>query len=144
MHELRLECGVWLMDSREKYPFVEDDTREPDVRLERIKAAVRICLSPEFLADVDVSGDDAFADVVAMKVKVSLWGLLDSIEKIPLNWWQAVRQRWAPAWWLRRFPVRNRDLKLYQAVYFKPSDDPLFGVREAPVRVYKEAEERET
>lgn len=26
--------------------------------------------------------------------------------KVPLDWWQAVRQRWAPTWWLRRWPVR--------------------------------------
>jgi hypothetical protein len=24
---------------------------------------------------------------------------------VPRDWWQAVRQRWCPAWWLRRYPV---------------------------------------
>lgn len=25
--------------------------------------------------------------------------------KYPSNWWQAVRERWAPTWWLKRYPV---------------------------------------
>lgn len=27
--------------------------------------------------------------------------------RYPLNWWEAVRKRWCPAWWLRRYPVRE-------------------------------------
>jgi hypothetical protein len=30
---------------------------------------------------------------------------------VPAGWWQAFRQRWAPAWWLRRWPVVMRTEK---------------------------------
>ena len=30
--------------------------------------------------------------------------------QIPADWWQAVRERWAPAWWLRRHPVITREV----------------------------------
>ena len=31
-------------------------------------------------------------------------------ERVPADWWQAVRERWCPFWWLRRFPVRYREI----------------------------------
>ena len=30
--------------------------------------------------------------------------------EIPADWWQAVRERWLPAFWLRRFPLRTRSI----------------------------------
>lgn len=27
---------------------------------------------------------------------------------VPYDWWEAVRERWAPKWWLRRHPVITR------------------------------------
>jgi hypothetical protein len=30
--------------------------------------------------------------------------------KVPVDWWQAFRERWAPAWWLRRWPVVYRTI----------------------------------
>ncbi len=33
-------------------------------------------------------------------------------EEFPENWWQAVRNRWLPHWWLRRFPVKYRKIKV--------------------------------
>lgn len=32
------------------------------------------------------------------------------VEHVPADWWQAARQRWCPAWWLRRYPVVLRDI----------------------------------
>ena len=31
-------------------------------------------------------------------------------ESVPADWWQALRQRWLPTWWLRRWPVRTREI----------------------------------
>ena len=28
----------------------------------------------------------------------------------PADWWQAVRERWAPKWWLKRHPVRYHEV----------------------------------
>lgn len=35
----------------------------------------------------------------------------------PADWWQAVRERWAPAWWLRRRPVRKTCVTLELTAY---------------------------
>lgn len=35
----------------------------------------------------------------------------------PADWWQAVKERWAPVWWKKRWPVR---MKKYEAVKMLP------------------------
>ncbi len=35
---------------------------------------------------------------------------------VPADWWQAVRERFLPKWWLRRWPVRYRVEKAEQQV----------------------------
>lgn len=32
-------------------------------------------------------------------------------ERVPADWWQGVRERWCPGWWLRRWPVRTREIE---------------------------------
>ena len=110
-------------------------------RLENMKAVVRSILSKDMIADLEIHEGEpsALLDHYVMKVRFHLFGLLDSVEEIPANWWQAVRRRWCPGWWLRQFPLRTRRLKLYQAVYFKPSDDPLWGTRSLPVEALEDA-----
>ena len=36
----------------------------------------------------------------------------------PADWWQALRERWFPKWWLRRYPVRYEeiDVQLFERV----------------------------
>ena len=35
----------------------------------------------------------------------------------PGNWWQAVRQRWCPAWWLQRYPVQMARISIHELRY---------------------------
>jgi hypothetical protein len=35
----------------------------------------------------------------------------------PADWWQAVRARWFPRWWLRRWPVRYEQIQIDQPLY---------------------------
>ena len=35
----------------------------------------------------------------------------------PINWWQAVRQRWCPAWWLQRYPVQMARISIHELRY---------------------------
>lgn len=39
---------------------------------------------------------------------------VDVEEKWPADWWQAFRERWAPRWWLRRWPVRYKTLSIHR------------------------------
>jgi hypothetical protein len=38
-------------------------------------------------------------------------------EKYPADWWQAVRERWFPRWWLARHPVRYRHIDIEKKKY---------------------------
>lgn len=40
----------------------------------------------------------------------------------PANWWQAIRERWAPTWWLARHPVEWKNVVYWEDV--PPSTDP--------------------
>jgi hypothetical protein len=42
-----------------------------------------------------------------LRIRARLFGQkFDTLTvRYPADWWQAVRQRFAPAWWLRRYPV---------------------------------------
>ncbi len=37
-------------------------------------------------------------------------------ERIPADWWQAVRQRWAPFWTLRRWPLTFRTVRAVEQI----------------------------
>ncbi|MBV8072094.1 MAG: hypothetical protein JO270_19460 [Acidobacteriaceae bacterium] len=37
---------------------------------------------------------------------------VDATERVPADWWQALRQRWFPGWWLRRWPLRWRVIEI--------------------------------
>ena len=39
---------------------------------------------------------------------VTVTAIATAAVDIPSDWWQAVRQRWAPSWWLKRWPVKLR------------------------------------
>lgn len=71
-------------------------------------------------ARIEAGGDEAsawqiewndqvgfLADTIWMRMRARLWA--QSFRKIevryPADWWQALRARFAPAWWLRRHPV---------------------------------------
>ena len=38
-------------------------------------------------------------------------------EQWPLDWWQAVRERWFPSWWLARWPVKYRSVHVDRPIY---------------------------
>jgi hypothetical protein len=47
------------------------------------------------------------------KPHISEHGIL----QFPADWWQAVRERWCPQWWLRRHPVKRTRRTVYMTVY---------------------------
>jgi hypothetical protein len=46
---------------------------------------------------------------------------------VPADWYQALRERFAPAWWLRRWPVKTR--RLSKSVTMYKAVCPHVGVR---------------
>lgn len=95
-----------------------------EVKLERIKW---VCLAELEKADieamVDISTTAAFArDLITVRVHGHVWG--EGIDKRtirhPLNWIEAVKERWMPYWsWMRRrWPVRYKVHHIEARVYY--------------------------
>lgn len=78
--------------------------------LEKIQIGTHLTLSPSFLLDAQVSVEQTIGKMIEVQVRGFLWGRQARHYEFrtPVDWWQAVRQRFAPAWWLRRHPVRER------------------------------------
>lgn len=61
--------------------------------------------------DVNAAIDYAAGQMVA-RLEVEMLGreIGRITAKWPADWWQAVRERWAPAWWLKRHPVKYEQI----------------------------------
>lgn len=64
-------------------------------------------------------------DYIADAMVVSLFTYMAGIgkervevhEEWPANWWEALKERWFPAWALRRWPVQKKSIHISKAVY---------------------------
>lgn len=98
------------------------NTAHREVRAEKIVIAHRDVLSAELWdamrSSVSVEVDDAHR--IQRRMRAHILGMPDeplvvevrvtaSVE-IPADWWQAVRERWCPEWWLARYPVLTREV----------------------------------
>ena len=81
-----------------------------EITIERLKIGARFSMSTEMLFGTVLEVEDVIGRVVHFQVN----GYLASQRlgryhfEAPADWWQAFRQRWAPAWWLALYPVRMR------------------------------------
>jgi hypothetical protein len=102
------------------------------VKLERIQLAVQKKIELEFVDSlVTIDDADKFGDYlgnsIVVQARVFVWGEnagdMASVTH-PLNWWEAVKERWFPAWAKKRWPVlyKTHNLKA-MAIYpkFRPS-----------------------
>lgn len=90
------------------------------VMVKTVRNAVQIAISDYQLHGLAAADVASFADHqsrhLVMRLVAKLLGDSDTKEAqvgadcvyVPDGWWQAVRERWAPQWWLRRWPVRQR------------------------------------
>lgn len=88
-----------------------------EITLERFKFGVINYVSAELLKQFagpsqgDFACEAAATEVgaaVVFRFKQYIFGRQAEMLTIsyPADWWQALRQRWLPAWWLCRWPVR--------------------------------------
>lgn len=90
-----------------------DSTR---IETEKVTFAVNRHL-PDVMArsavSLDCLRDDMLREMVyALRYEVLGVALDERVVKYPADWWQAFRARWFPAWWLRRRPVRNTEIRM--------------------------------
>lgn len=101
------------------------------VTLEVMRVGVSRVLSRYNLSSVDpVIHSRLMAESMAVELCAYITGRKQESREIsyPLNWWEAFKARWFPAWLLRRYPVRNVVL-IAERLEFFPDVKPLPGHR---------------
>lgn len=75
-------------------------------------ADLSVLTSPEVRVHADF-----MAETLITSLKLSLLGRkvreeskVEVVDTVPADWWQALRARWFPAWWLARWPVQTREI----------------------------------
>ena len=114
----------------------EDETAQvqfEQIVLQKIKLAAVMAI-PDGMHDALANATfrtehDWMADHLVGKMTTYIWGLNEQrITAIwPRDWWQAVKQRFAPAWFLRRWPVLcdQIDQPQFEAVYLALHGDKI-------------------
>jgi hypothetical protein len=118
-----------------------DDVQFQRIVLEKLRIAFQMHLGQmEFVRNhLELS---AYVDEVARRMVLQVQSYILAMEKecervavtvtVPRDWWEAVRERWIPKWWLKRWPVKYRtvtsgkDVKKYRVcphVNVKTRDD---------------------
>lgn len=77
--------------------FVLDNIAEPGVRIDAVTKTLFISLQLLMSALPDKS--------------------IDIEEQYPATWWDAVKERWAPRWLRRMYPVRYKHISIHQKIY---------------------------
>ena len=100
------------------------------VLLEKLQVGLMQDLSADLL-DVSVDVDEtakAIMGNIVLQVHGTVWAENESVRRqvvsYPHDWWQAVRERWLPAWMLKRWPIVYKDIVLdVKAIYpnFRPA-----------------------
>lgn len=87
---------------------MESDILVEHVTLEKFKLALLTSLSPELLRDPQIHFS-ALEDMLVLRIKGFVWGEQAKRREVsyPKDWWQAFKKRWAPKWFLARWPVEN-------------------------------------
>lgn len=92
--------------------------------LSRLKLGYNQYISDHQLLDgfnwkVSIDQDPVLRGII-IRLQGEMWSenLSDFDNRFPLNWWEAVKERWAPTWVKTRWPVKYHKLKL-QAVFPK-------------------------
>lgn len=101
------------------------------VTLEKFKFVVLACVTEELASEFVNEPDVAFSlfetwaeDTITVRVKQEILGEhLERAEvRYPLNWKEAVKDRFAPEWFKARWPVREKVVKIdVRALYPKMS-----------------------
>lgn len=92
-----------------------EDGEEIDYRkvsLEKFKLVALQYLPEELLCreepSIDVSAwSGYFSDQLVVRITKEIWGreMQEKEVRYPLDWWEAIKERWAPQWFKNRWPV---------------------------------------
>lgn len=90
-------------------------TAKPTMNVVRLQKMVAEVYAKIDLAMLNLVDHEVQAQIIQGEYQMALlslsayvWGeeLETKTFKYPVNWWQAVRARWLPQWWLKKHPVK--------------------------------------
>jgi len=93
------------------------------VVLEKLKYAIITFVPEAMIDDIRTSEHVSFiANDFAIQLRGFIWAEEKSAQRqvvtYPLNWWQAFKERWAPKWALKKWPVQYKRVELdVKAIY---------------------------
>lgn len=95
--------------------MIYDDVAITTTRLDVVKREVRMEFTRLHLQQAEVSVEDQFTGRLRVMAswKVAAQKARDTV-RAPSDWWEAVKERWLPAWALRRWPVRYTEWRAYR------------------------------
>lgn len=120
------------------YPFIEEFSLEKQKYMARHRQ--------DSIAEERIKRDgqfDIFEDAVRQELVRSLmlevWRESDKevcVGEAPSDWWQAVKERFAPAWFKRKWPVQKTKFTA-KASFHYPNYSPKMPEEEHRLRMYK-------
>jgi hypothetical protein len=114
------------------------ETSYETIKLEKVKFALLQYLSNELISDIRFT-DDYLSDMIIAQVRGYVWAeeVGKEFVRYPADWWQAVKERWFPAWAKRKWPVKYTSWKLeIKATY--PDFRPALPDNQVVYRVVKQ------
>ena len=111
------------------------------VQLEKLLVGIEHHLSTEMLCDAHL---ECFLDEIAhdliIRLRSHIWAEKESVQhheiEYPRDWWQAVKERFAPRWFLERWPVEYTAHVIdVHAIY--PSFRPAVPDQEWRLTIYR-------
>lgn len=107
---------------------VMEEYKEVEVGLEKLRVGFQQRVSLELLGASVTSSYDPMINSILVEIRGFIWAEKHSLQhqeiRYPKNWWQAVKERFAPRWFLRLFPVEYELVVLdVKAIYpeFNPA-----------------------
>ena len=84
-----------------------------EVIVTKIKMASTIYLTDELLLDTECHA--VYSEMLKgllVRLKGYIWGENQEPIYYPVDWWQAVKDRWFPAWLKEQYPVRYTEISI--------------------------------
>ena len=92
------------------------------VELEALQIGLQQSITGEFLNAGVEFVQDVLTDRIKIAIRGFVWAEKESVRqqdiKYPRDWWQAFKERWFPAWLLRKYPVDYHHITIdVRAIY---------------------------
>ena len=88
-----------------------------EIRLESIRFFTEAMLSKDLLLgykhELNILIEPICHNLI-FHLESRIWGqqLKNRVFKYPLDWWEAVKERFAPAWFLKKYPVKYKTIDI--------------------------------